>query len=180
MARGPMQLRRLKAGPVSNMCPPFSNFGNWITFGPLRIRCLFYIWTTLLSTVHSFAVIISLHIRKCAILLHLTWLNSKKLDITLFLLYSHEGWTATLVCDSVYSPLDLGWVYFLLSMIYCTSATGFPDKNFNKKPNSANMRSEKGQTDCLKARKSQTLFAVLPFYCHKKCMNYKNTKKIFF
>jgi len=26
--------------PVSEICAiPFSNFGNWITFGPLRIRC---------------------------------------------------------------------------------------------------------------------------------------------
>jgi len=27
---------------------PFSNLGNWITFGLLRLRCLYYIWTTLL------------------------------------------------------------------------------------------------------------------------------------
>jgi len=32
---------------------PFSDFGSWITFGPLRIRRLFYIWTTLLITVHT-------------------------------------------------------------------------------------------------------------------------------
>jgi len=33
--------------PLSQICVvSFSNFGNWITFGPLRIRCLFYIWTT--------------------------------------------------------------------------------------------------------------------------------------
>jgi len=31
--------------------------------------------------------------------------------------------------------------------------TGLPDENFNKKPNSAKKRSEKGQTDGLKARK---------------------------
>ena len=49
------------------MCFPFSNFGNWITFGPLQVRCLFYIWTTLLITIHTFAVIISLHVRKYAI-----------------------------------------------------------------------------------------------------------------
>jgi len=30
---------------------------------------------------------------------------------------------------------------------------GFPDENFSKKSNSAKKRSEKGQTDCLKARK---------------------------
>jgi len=30
--------------PVSQICiVPFSNFGNGITFGPLRMRCLFYI-----------------------------------------------------------------------------------------------------------------------------------------
>ena len=74
---------------------PFSNLGNWTTFGPLRLRCLYYIWTTLLIIVHTFAVIIiSLHIRKYAILLHLVWPNSKKLAFTLFLLYSHKDWTA--------------------------------------------------------------------------------------
>ena len=32
--------------PVSQICViPFSNFGNWKTYGPLRIWCLFYIWT---------------------------------------------------------------------------------------------------------------------------------------
>jgi len=35
-----------KTTRISNTVVPFSNFGNWITFGPLRIRCLFYIWTT--------------------------------------------------------------------------------------------------------------------------------------
>ena len=39
-------------------------------------------------------------------------------------------------------------------------------------PNSA----EKGQTDCLKARKSQTLFAV--FFVTKKHLNYKYIKKM--
>jgi len=104
-------------------------FGNWITFGPLRITCLFRIWTTLLIIVDAFAVvIISLHIRKCALLLHLAWLNSKKLGFTFFLLYSHKGWTASLVCDSVYSVLDSGWLYFLLSLcstVNCTSATSY-------------------------------------------------------
>jgi len=37
-----------------------------------------------------------------------------------------------------------------------------PDENFNKKQNNAEKRPEKGQIDCLKARKSQTLFAVSP------------------
>jgi len=97
--------------PASEICVvPFSNFGNWITSGPLRIRCLLYIWTTLLITVYTFAVvIISLHIRKYAILLHLAWLNSKNLGFTLFLLYSHKGWTAAIVCDSVYSLPDSGF-----------------------------------------------------------------------
>ena len=112
-----------KKEPVSEICVvPFSNFGNWITFGPFRIRCLFYIWTTLLITVHNFAVvIISLHIWKYAILLHLAWLNSKKSGFTLYLLYSHKGWTAALVCDSVYSLLDSGLrlsLLFLLSLLW--------------------------------------------------------------
>jgi len=51
--------------PVSKICTaPLSNFINCITFGSLRIRCLFYIGTTLLITVDTFAVIISLRIRK--------------------------------------------------------------------------------------------------------------------
>ena len=53
---------------VSQICVvTFSNFGNWIAFDLLQIRCLFYVWTTLLITVHTFAVainIISLHIGK--------------------------------------------------------------------------------------------------------------------
>jgi len=85
---------------VSQICVvPVCNFDNWITFGPLRIRCLFYIWTTLLITVHtSTVVIISLNLRKYTILLCLVWLNSKKLSFTLFLLCYHKGWTTTLVC----------------------------------------------------------------------------------
>ena len=84
---------------LSQIClVPFSNFGNWITCGPLRIRCIFCIWTTLLIIVHTFAVaIISLHIRKYAILLHLAWLNCKNMSFALFLLYSHIGWIASLV-----------------------------------------------------------------------------------
>jgi len=32
--------------PVSQIrVVPFSNFSSWIAFGPLRIKCLFYIWT---------------------------------------------------------------------------------------------------------------------------------------
>jgi len=98
-----------------------------LAIGPLRIRFFFYIWTALLITVHTFAVIISLHIRKCAILLHLAWLNSKKFVFTLFLLYSHKRWTAALVCDSIYSLLDSGWVYVLLSQstVNCTPATSY-------------------------------------------------------
>jgi len=33
-----------KKNPYSQICVvPFSNFGNWITFSPLRTRCLFCI-----------------------------------------------------------------------------------------------------------------------------------------
>jgi len=94
--------------PVSQIrVVPFSNFGNWITFGPLRIRCLFSIWTTLLNTVHTFdVVIISLHIRKYAISLRLAWLNSEILGFTLFLLHSHKGWTAALArCPLSATPM---------------------------------------------------------------------------
>ena len=91
-------------GSISQICVvPFSNLGNWVTFGPLRLRCLFYIWTTLLITVHTFAaVVISLHIEKYAILFHLAWLHRKNLGFTLFLVYSHKGWTA----NSSSSPLS--------------------------------------------------------------------------
>jgi len=47
---------------------------------------------------------------------------------------------------------------------------GLPDENFNKKPNNAKKRPEKGQT----------LFVVLPSFVTKKYLNYKNIKKIFF
>jgi len=95
-----------------------SNFGNWITFGPLRIRRLFYILTTLLITFHSFAIIrFTLHIRNYVILLHLAWITIKRLGFTLFLLYYHKGWTAALVCDSAYSLPDSGWIFFLLSLL---------------------------------------------------------------
>jgi len=94
---------------VSQICVvPFSNFGNWISFGPLRIRCLFYIWTILLITFHTFAVVvISLHIRKYAILLQ-----------TVSTLLPQRLNTAALVCYSVYSLLDLGCVYFLLCLLW--------------------------------------------------------------
>ena len=54
---------------VSQMCVvPLSNLGSWSTFGPLWIRRIFYIWTTLLITVHTFVVvIISVDIGKYAI-----------------------------------------------------------------------------------------------------------------
>jgi len=35
--------RWAKRTGISNVYRPFSDFGNWITFGPLRRRCLFYI-----------------------------------------------------------------------------------------------------------------------------------------
>jgi len=52
-----------------------------------------------------------------------------------------------------------------------TRAAGFPtlgppwlpDENFNKKPNNAKKRPEKGQTDCLKANKKDKLYLR---YCH--------------
>jgi len=53
-----------------------------------------------------------------------------------------------------------------------------PDENFNKKPNGTKKRQEKGQTDCLKARKKAKLYF---WYCHsfvtKTHVNYKNIKK---
>ena len=115
--------------PVSQICVvPFSNFGSWITFGPPWIRRLFYIWTTLLITVHTFAVvIISFHIRKYAIcyLFHLAWLNSKRLAFTLFTSF-HKGWTAALVR----SHSLLLW-------------SGLPDVRFVKGPNLAPKRAKR-------------------------------------
>jgi len=43
-----------------------------------------------------------------------------------------------------------------------------PDEYFNKKPNSAKKRPEKGQSDCLKTGKKASLFAVLLFNCHNE------------
>ena len=102
--------------PASEICVvSLSNFGNWITFGPLRIRCLFYIWTTLLIIVHTFAVVaISLHIRKYAILLHLAWLNSKKLGFTT-LLPQRLNSSSSLRLGIQYFLLDSG---FLLSLLW--------------------------------------------------------------
>ena len=97
-----------------------------LQFGPFRRECLFYIWTILfVITVHTFAVVvISLYTRKYAILLHLAWISSKKLGFTLFLLYSHKGWTAALVCDSVYSLPDSRLsLLSIQSTVSCTSAT---------------------------------------------------------
>ena len=107
--------------PVSQICAvSFCNFGNWATFGLLRIKCLFYIWTILLITVHTFAVvIITLRMRKCAILLHLAWLNILKAGFhTVFALLpqslnsSSSLWLSLLI----YSLLDSAWFYFLLSL----------------------------------------------------------------
>jgi len=52
-----------------------------------------------------------------------------------------------------------------------------PEENFNKKPNSAKKDQKKGQTNCLKARKSQTLFAVLTFLCHKETFKLQEYQK---
>ena len=73
-----------KKNPYLKCVIPFSNFDSWSTLGPLWIRRLFYAWTTLLINIHTFAVVISLHIRKYAILFHLAWLTSKKLGFSLF------------------------------------------------------------------------------------------------
>ena len=81
------------------------------------------------ATVHTFVVvIISLHMRKLAMSLHLAWLNSKKFDFTLFILYSHKGWTSALVCDSVYSLLHSGWVYSSVATLLLRKSTRFHDK----------------------------------------------------
>jgi len=64
-------------------------------------------------------------------------------------------------------------------MIYCTSATGFPDKNFNKKPNSANMRPEKGQTDCLKARKKPNFICGIAILLSQKIYELQEYQKNF-
>ena len=55
---------------------------------------------------------------KHAILLHLAWLNIKKLGFTLFLRYSHKGWTAALVCCLLSTTL-------IHSTVNCTSATSY-------------------------------------------------------
>jgi len=42
---------------------------------------------------------------------------------------------------------------FMGKCVHPNTVAGLPDENFNKKPNIAKKRPEKGQTDCLKARK---------------------------
>jgi len=54
---------------------------------------------------------------------------------------------------------------------------GLPDENVNEKPNTAKKRPEKGQTDCLKAGKKQTVFLVLPCLCHKKTFKLQQCQK---
>jgi len=51
--------------------------------------------------------------------------------------------------------------------------TGLPDENFNKKPNNAAKRDQKKAKPTVE---KPTLFAVLPFLCHKKYLNNKNIK----
>jgi len=90
--------------PVSQICVvPFSNFGNWITFDPLRIRwCLLHLNYIAHYRPHLHCCYYSASHKKYAILLDKAWLKSQKLGFTLFLLYSHKGWSEALVCDSVY------------------------------------------------------------------------------
>ena len=105
---------------------------NCIWSASKEVPLLHLVLNYITHTVHNVAVvIISLHTRKYAILLHLAWLKSKKLDLTLFLLYFYESWAAAVVCDSVNSLLDSGWVYFLVSSyavystVNCASATSY-------------------------------------------------------
>ena len=52
-----------------------------------------------------------------------------------------------------------------------------PDENLNKKPNNAEKRPEKGQTECLKARKNPNFICGIAI-AFKKNLNYKNMKKL--
>jgi len=114
--------------PVSEICAvTFSNFGNCIAFGPLWIRCLFYIWTTLLVTVDTFAVIISLHMRKYAILLHLAWLNGKTLGFTFFYFIPTKvelNSISSLWLSLLSTRLRLN-LFSTQSTLLCTSATSY-------------------------------------------------------
>jgi len=57
--------------------------------------------------------------------------------------------------------------------------SGLPDENFNKKPNNAEKRPEKGQTDCLKARKKTNFICCIANPLSQKLLLYKNIKKNF-
>jgi len=59
--------------------------------------------------------------------------------------------------------MHLFLAFFLLNFM---KLPGLPDESFNKNPNNAKNRPEKGQTDCLMSIK-KTLFTVLPFVCQK-------------
>ena len=89
---------------------PFFNFGSFITFGPLGRRCL------LLNTVHIFAVItISLHIRKYATLLHLTWLIVKSW-------FSHYFYFIPIKAEQL--QLYCSLLFYSLFIFYLTTVNG--------------------------------------------------------
>jgi len=48
------------------------------------------------------------------------------------------------------------------------TAAGLPDEYVNKKPNNAKKKPQKGQTDCIKARKKPNFLVILLFLCHKE------------
>jgi len=52
-----------------------------------------------------------------------------------------------------------------------------PDENFSKKPNNARKRPGKGKPTVKRPEKSHILFAVLPFFCHKKYQITRISKK---
>jgi len=54
---------------------------------------------------------------------------------------------------------------------------GLSDENFKKKPTDAKKRQEKGQTDCLKARKKPNFICGIAISLSQKHLNYKNIKK---
>jgi len=56
--------------------------------------------------------------KKISYFAYLDWLNRKKLGSTLFLLYSHKGWTAALVCCLLSTTS-------MYSTVNCTSAISY-------------------------------------------------------
>jgi len=77
--------------------------------------------------------------------------------------------------------LDLFWTLTKITQKIANwtevAQTGSPVENFNKKPNNAKKRPEKGQTDCLKARKKPNFICGIAFPFPQKASKLQEYEK---